>query len=117
MRISLPAVTTSVAPVPPSERPPPTLDPSLRPRLLIVDDEPRLAWTLKIALGGRYDVVIAESGLAALETLEELAAARASLYRFDFTLEKPEPDVGDGDWESWRVVRAAFRPANIDDFR
>jgi len=52
-----------------------------------------------------------------LASLEDLASAQASLYRFDFTLRKPEPDIADGRFDSWRVVSARFRRARIDDFR
>ncbi|MGF1469345.1 MAG: ATP-binding protein [Sandaracinaceae bacterium] len=39
-------------------------------RILIVDDEPKLATTLRIALADRADLVVAESGRQALEILE-----------------------------------------------
>jgi PAS domain S-box-containing protein len=58
-----------------------------RARILIVDDEVRLAATLKIALGERYDVVTRESGRDAIDGLEEDA-------KFDLVLcDLMMPDV------------------------
>jgi PAS domain S-box-containing protein len=43
--------------------------PSSRPRILLVDDEPKLGATLALALRDRYDVVVCTSGRAAIEEL------------------------------------------------
>src|SRR6185436_12291479 len=48
--------------------------PSSRPRLLIVDDDPLITDTLAFALGGDYDVVTSASRLEAIEQVRGLDA-------------------------------------------
>jgi ketosteroid isomerase-like protein len=57
----------------------------------------------------RADVVVAMAGTA-IPGPEALTSLRADLYRFDVVLQE-EPDG------LWRVVRADWRPASLDDFR
>jgi two-component system, cell cycle sensor histidine kinase and response regulator CckA len=48
--------------------------PRMRGRILVVDDEPVVAHTLKVLLSGEHDLVIAQSGAEALEILQAEAA-------------------------------------------
>ncbi len=69
-RVELPAV--GAAPVPEGGaaevRPPP--EPNRRGRLLVIDDEPRLAITIQLALEEIADVEVADGGAAALARIE-----------------------------------------------
>jgi CheY-like chemotaxis protein len=42
-----------------------------KPRILIVDDEPDILWSLSLLLECTYDVTTAEDGIAALRAFEE----------------------------------------------
>ena len=65
-RVSLPRVREAKD-APRSSRPP--RDGKRRLRILIVEDEAILASTLRLALGDRHDIVIANSGITALDLL------------------------------------------------
>jgi CheY-like chemotaxis protein len=75
----------------PGERPPgsdpPTAERPRRSRILVIDDEPLLGQTLRLAFEGRHDVVVATSGRKGLELLEQDSAF--DLVLCDLTM----PDV------------------------
>jgi PAS domain S-box-containing protein len=75
-RVRLPKARDTSAP-PRSSRPPKGKGPRLR--ILVIEDEAILASTLRLALGDRHDIVIANSGTKGLETL-------ATDKRFDVVL-------------------------------
>ncbi len=56
----------------------------------------------------RVEALVAMAGTP-IDSPEALAGVRADVWRFDFTLREEEP-------ETWRVTRAAWRPASASDF-
>ncbi len=76
-----------------------------RARILVVDDEPKLGTTLKLALGDRFDVEVVDSGAGAERLLERDGA-------FDLVLcDLMMPEVSGMDlYERVRVMRPELAP-------
>ncbi|MCB9597431.1 MAG: PAS domain-containing protein [Sandaracinaceae bacterium] len=68
-RVDLPAVGAPARAASPTSEPGATPVPQRRGSVLVIDDEPRLAVTIRLALIDHADVQIAEGGAAALEAL------------------------------------------------
>ncbi|HHH29219.1 MAG TPA: PAS domain S-box protein [Polyangiaceae bacterium] len=70
-RVELPAVGAAAVAATTSAPPKPVAPSARRARVLVVDDEPRLAMTIQLALDEVADVEVAEGGAAALAQLAE----------------------------------------------